>query len=283
MGGLTPNVFTVDVEDWFNFEFGGFSAPMDTWSSLPSRVELGVDRLLGLLSDAGAVGTFFVLGWVGERHPGLVRRIAQAGHEIGCHSYAHQAVHGMSPAAFAEDLRRARGLLQDVSGAEVASFRAPMFSITQDMGWAFEALVRAGFRYDSSLFPGRRLDGGAVGADPRPHVISTPAGELAEFPISLLSLGKRRIPLFGGGYFRLAPLPMVLLGARLLARQGQPVMFYIHPHDLDADQPRVVKGRLGQFRRYHGIEGAPAKLAGLLREVPFTRLDRAWDAGRGAS
>ena len=276
MSAGPANVFSVDLEEWFNFEFGGFRAPFESWGQLESRLRASAEELLALLADSGTKATFFALGWVAERHPALLRQIADAGHEVGSHSYAHRMVSELDRQSFAADLRRARGALEDVTGQPVQSFRAPMFSIRDDMGWAFETLAAEGIRYDSSLFPARRLDGGAPGAKRRPHRIDTSAGSLLEYPITLGEFGGVRLPVFGGGYFRLAPVRLVIAAARALNRRGIPVMFYIHPHDLDPGQPRPVRGALSRFRRYYGLSHTARKLRALLGEVRFTRLDHAF-------
>jgi len=279
----TENVFSVDLEDWFHFSFGGFSKTEQEWAGMPSRVQSPTETILRLLEEANIRGTFFVLGWLAHAHPELVKKIADAGHEIGCHTWCHQPITSMNPTSFGEDLKRAKETLEDLSGKPVISFRAPMFSITPDMTWALETLVQQGFVYDSSIFPSRRLDGGSVGARTEPHRIDTPSGPLYEFPISVFEAGKVRLPLFGGGYFRLAPQQAVIAAAKSMARRGKPVMFYIHPHDLDPGQPKPVKGRLNRFRRYHGLAESSAKLRALVQSVPFRRLDEAWGHSQAAA
>jgi polysaccharide deacetylase family protein (PEP-CTERM system associated) len=276
----TPNVFTIDLEEWFNFEFGGFGAPRSEWGGLESRVVPVTEQLLDILEETNTRATFFVLGWVAERQPRLIRRIAEAGHEIGSHSYAHREIRTLDAASFAQDLRRAKATIENASGQVVQSFRAPMFSLTPDMGWAFDVLAEEGIRFDSSLFPGRRLGGGAHQAPLAPHVIDTASGELLEFPISMANVGGVRIPMFGGGYFRLFPARVVITAAKLIGARSRPVMFYVHPHDLDPGQPRVVEGWLPSFRRYYGLDRTARKLHRLLEAVPFTRLD--WACERGS-
>lgn len=262
------NVFTVDVEDWFHFEFGGFSVPFSSWGEMEGRVEIGTNRLLEILEKNNASATFFVLGWIAEKYPALIRKIAEAGHEIGCHTYCHHLINQSDPAGFREDLRKAKQILEEVSGRTVSGFRAPYFSIDHTSGWAFEILAEEGFRYDSSIFPARRMIGGCPSGQTVPYVIHSKAGDLCELPISTVSLFGQRFTMFGGGYFRLLPLPVVSAAIRKLNQAGTPVNFYIHPHDLDEGQPRVVSG-FSKFRRYVGIRRTAGKLDQLLSEHRF--------------
>jgi len=266
------NCFTVDLEDWFNFEFGGFSLPRDKWDSMPSRIEHGTDRLLSLLESAGVPATFFVLGWVARQYPELVRRVAGEGHEIGCHTMWHRRVDRQTPREFREDLREARQILEDVVGVQIDLFRAPGFSVTAGMDWFFEILAEEGIRYDSSIFPGLRAEGGDQGARRAPHVVSTRCGPVHEFPVTVVQLLGKRVSLFGGGYFRLAPVSVVVAAARRLNARNLPVMFYIHPHDLDPQQPRVAKGAVSKFRRYYGLGRTEAKLRRLTGSLKFGRF-----------
>jgi polysaccharide deacetylase family protein (PEP-CTERM system associated) len=265
---FAENIFTVDVEDWFHFEFGGFSVPVSSWGEMEGRVEIGTDRLLEILEKRNASATFFVLGWIAEKYPALIRKIAEAGHEIGCHTYCHHLINQSDPAGFREDLRKAKQILEAVSGRPVYGFRAPYFSIDHTSDWAFEILVEEGFRYDSSIFPAKRLIGGCPSGQTTPYIIHSRAGDLYELPISTVSLLGGRFTMFGGGYFRLLPLPVVSAAIRKLNQAGTVVNFYIHPHDLDAGQPRVVSG-FSKFRRYVGIGQTAGKLDQLLSEHRF--------------
>ena len=263
------NVFTVDVEDWFHFDFGGFSAPMISWADRESRVSDVTERLLEILNAQQASATFFILGWIAEKYPALVRRIAENGHEIGCHTYSHHKVFDVSPTDFRNDLRKATALLEDASGMPVKSFRAPFFSINHKSEWAFEILAQEGFLYDSSIFPAQRLDGGMPSAPSLPFEIHTSKGDLYELPITTVGLFGKRATLFGGGYFRLLPVSLVSLAIKRLNDRGVPVNFYIHPHDLDVGQPRLELDRFSRFRRYVGIERTEKKLNRLLSAHRF--------------
>src|SRR5262245_14976725 len=218
----------------------------EEWPSLVSRVEGTTRRLLDLLDEAGVRATFFVLGWLAARHRQLVREILGRGHEIGSHGFGHQMIHRMSPVDFAEDVRRAKAVLEDIAGTPVSGYRAPTFSVRRETWWCLDVLVDAGFRYDSSVFPIRHDRYGVPDAPRFPHRLRTPAGaELAEFPPSTVVLAGQRIPVAGGGYFRLWPYRVTHWAVRRLnALEGQPAMVYLHPWELDVAHPVVPIGRL---------------------------------------
>lgn len=227
-------VFTVDVEDWYHANFR--SAPALDTRALPHRVEPGVDALLQLLADAGATGTFFVLGCVARDHPQLVPRIAAAGHEIACHGMQHDLVYEQTPEAFGRAAREARSLLADQSGQPVLGFRSPSWSLTERSLWAFEVLAECGFRYDSSVFPAANYLYGIDGAPTRPYVVRTRAGAgIVEVPPSVLALGPRRFGVGGGFYLRVLPLWVHLLALRRHLRRGAPFLSYVHPREFDPD------------------------------------------------
>lgn len=266
------NVFTVDVEDWFHFSCPSFSFSPSEWDRLESRVEARTSELLSCLEEHEVHATFFVLGWVAERFPMLLKEIAKRGHEIGSHSHSHRRISELTPEEFRTDLKRSIRAIENAVEKPVECFRAPFFSIHEGTSWAFEVLVEEGIKYDSSIFPTSRHDGGSPGACADPHIIRTRAGDLYEFPISVLELGKLRLPLFGGGYFRHLPYSLVRMGFRARNRQGLPVVFYIHPHDLDHGQPRLPFRPAEAFRRYRGLKRSKQKLMKLLSEFEFTTV-----------
>jgi polysaccharide deacetylase family protein (PEP-CTERM system associated) len=270
----TAQIFTVDVEEYFQVHaFEGVVSP-GTWSSIPSRVAVGVDRLLDLLAAHEAHGTFFVLGWVAERHAHLVRRIAEAGHEIASHGWWHRRVTELQPDEFREDIRSSKALLEDITGRIVTGYRAPSFSITPTSRFAFDILVEEGFRYDSSIFPIWRPGYGWRGAPTVPHLRHGAAGSLVEFPLATSLWGPFRVPAAGGGYLRQLPFSIIQTAFREHETAGMPGVFYIHPWELDPDQPRIRVGPLTRLRHYRGLHRSVARLGRLLDEFQFTSVQR---------
>lgn len=271
--------FTVDVEEWFHV-LDAESAPAPaSWSQQPVRVERNTRVLLDLLDDAGVRGTFFVLGWIGERYPELVREVARRGHEIACHGHEHVMAFRVGRDAFRADARRAKRTLEDVLGSEVAGYRAAGFSITENTPWAFDELADAGFRYDSSVFPARRGHGGFPGGLSVPHRIAGPGGSsLVEFPIPPVALGSLRVPYSGGGYLRLFPSLLVRACARRSLANGVPVNIYVHPREVDPDQPRLALPLKRRFMTYVNVGRGERKVKALLRAFPAARFRRLGDA-----
>ncbi len=266
---LPIHLFSVDVEEHFQVSAFDDILSRDQWDAQSSRVVPNTDRLLELLDRHGARGTFFTLGWVAQRHPSLVRRIAEAGHEVGSHTWWHRRVTTQSVAQFREEIRTSRAILENASGTAVRGFRAPSFSIVPGTEWAFDALLEEGYAYDSSLFPIRRPDYGYPASPTRPYAIVRDAGRLLEFPLATASLLGLRIPAAGGGYLRQFPLVLIRRAFRQQAAQGHPGMFYIHPWEVDPDQPRLPVGWLTRVRHYRGLAGTAAKLESLLSEFRF--------------
>jgi len=260
------NALTVDVEDYFQVTSFEDVVPRSQWASRESRVVASTERLLELFAKHGVRGTFFVLGWVAERFPELVRRIDAAGHELGCHSFWHRLIYDLSPQEFRDDVRRAKRAIEDASGRRVSAFRAPSFSITRRSMWALEVLVEEGFTIDSSIFPTTHDRYGVSGAEPQAHLVETPSGPIAELPMTVVKFGRVAMPVGGGGYFRLYPLALT---RRLLARvnlvHARPFVFYIHPWEVDPDQPRIRGGSLSsRFRHYVNLRSTARKLDTLL-------------------
>lgn len=244
--------------------------PPDTWDRQPTRVAAVVERILARLAEHDVRATFFVLGLVAERTPEVVRRIVDAGHELGSHGYSHRMVGDLGPAGFEQDVRRARGLLQDLSGCDVAGFRASTFSIGRTTRWALPILARAGHTWDSSVFPVRHDRYGDVAFPHRATHLELPDGApLREYPLLTRPAFGRRWPAAGGGYLRLLPLTLVDGALRRSARDGEPGIVYLHPWELDADQPRHVLGGLRTLRHYYGIERVEGRLVRLLQRHAF--------------
>ena len=264
--GLTElqGTFTVDVEDYFHVgSFASTISPKD-WSSYECRVELPTHTVLGIAAETGTTGTFFVLGWVAERYPNLIREIRDAGHEIGCHSQKHQLVYELGPDRFRADLIKSRDILQDITGDPIKLYRSPSFSITSKSLWALEILVEEGFTTDSSIYPIRHDRYGIPTAPLAPHLINTPSGPIKEFPGMVYQAGPLRVPVGGGGYMRLLPWWMT---RRLLHRvnaQGRPLNVYIHPWEFDPSQPRLPGSWKSKFRHYQNLNTTARKIRNTL-------------------
>ena len=266
------NALTVDVEEYFHAEALAGDLRPEEWPSLESRVVDTTERLLDVLDYAGVRATFFVLGWVGERHPGLSRDIAGRGHEVACHGYAHRMIRQQSRAEFAADVTRAKAALEDATGAAVIGYRAPTFSVTRDTLWSLDVLCEAGFRYDSSIFPIVHDRYGIPDAPRFPHRRRTESGaEIAEFPPSTVILARGwRLPVAGGGYFRIAPYDLTArVIRRLNEREGQPAMVYLHPWEIDVAPPHVPRRWLTRWRHTVNVDKTETKLRRLLGDFAF--------------
>lgn len=264
------NALTIDVEDYYQVTAFSGHIPKTDWARLPSRVEANTERILEELSAAGFQATFFVLGWVAESHPRLVRRIADLGHEVGCHSAEHRSVYQMTKTEFRDDTKRAKLALEAAAGQQVYGYRAPSFSIREDSTWAFEILAELGFQYDSSVFPVKHPNYGMPTSPRFPYRIETKSGPILEFPLTTIELGGRRSPLGGGAYLRLLPYWYTRWALRYVNRiEGRPVCVYLHPWELDPDQPRMKSNLSARIRHYLGLRGARAKLHKLLVDFEF--------------
>lgn len=277
MSGLT-NIFTVDVEDWFQVANLEPYISREQWGHCEWRLPQSLERVLSLLRLHGVRATFFVLGWCADRDPDIVKRIHDAGHEIGSHGYWHRLVYDMTPEEFEKDLQMSVEAIQRaVPSIRIRSYRAPSFSITQRSLWAFEILKRNGIEFDSSVFPIRHHRYGMPSAPRFAYSIETPVGTVWEIPVSTLRIFNRNVPFAGGAYFRLLPLWLVRYGFRSVNREGQPVVFYIHPWELDEGQPKVAKGVFKRIRCYGGISLSVTKLRVLLQTVHFDRLSTEYE------
>lgn len=261
--------FTIDVEEYFQVSAFESCVARSDWARLESRVARQVEQLLGLLSRHGARATWFIVGWLAERQRELVRAIARAGHEIGSHSWDHARVTHQTPAQFRNSVRRSKRVLEDLTASPVVGFRAPSFSIVPGREWAFDILLEEGYRYDSSLFPVRRPGYGYPQGQTDPYWIERPAGRLAEIPPATLQLAGLRLPAAGGAYFRLFPYGIVRAALRQCERRGVPGTFYIHPWEIDAQQPRLAVSWLTRVRHYGGLRKTLPRLERLLTEFRF--------------
>ena len=260
------NIFSVDVEDWFHLLELDSAPEIDKWEKLESRVERAFLRLLDEFDEVGAKVTCFFLGWVAERFPALIREAASRGHELASHGYGHQLVYLQTAEEFSADIRRSKSVIEDIAGTEVAGYRAPGFSITRITPWAFDEIARAGFKYDSSVFPMSRGHGGISDSDMSPHWIETPSGALFEIPISVVPIFGHRICVFGGGYFRLVPYKLISLLSRSVNEAGRPVVYYLHPREIDPDHPRIQMSPFRRFKSYINLRSTLPKLRSLLRD-----------------
>ncbi len=279
--GSVLNALTIDVEDWFQVSAFARYIPRTGWDAAPRRVERNVERMLALLDDAGARATFFTLGWIAERHPQLVRRIAAAGHEVASHGYAHQRATDLDRRAFREDVVRARAVLEDLAGTAVRGYRAPSFSIGPANDWAFDVLRETGHRYSSSIYPVRHDHYGVPDA---PRFAYDARDGLLELPISTARVWSRNWPAGGGGYFRLMPYRVSRWMIRQVnARDGQPAIFYCHPWEIDPHQPRVRRlDPRTRFRHYVNLHRTEPRLARLLADFKWDRIDRVFPAAGAA-
>ena len=274
------HLFTIDVEEYFQVSALEPVVDRSEWDVLPSRVDGSTRRLLEMLESGGHRSTCFVLGCVAEKHPELVRRIAGGGHEVASHGQDHRRVTHQTPAQFRDSVRRSKAVLEDLIGGAVAGFRAPSFSIVPGLEWALEILAEEGYRYDSSLFPIARKGYGYPGTPRGVHRIDTKAGPLTELPPATIQLGGATLPAAGGGYFRLLPYGLVKAGLRDAERRGERGMFYIHPWEIDPDQPRLRVPLKTRVRHYAGLRRTATRVRRLLEEFRFTSIAEAIPAVR---
>ncbi len=268
------NALTVDVEDYFQVSAFAESIKPHEWDNHPLRVEKNTHKILDLFDDYQIKATFFVLGWVAERRRDLVLEIARRGHEIACHGYSHQLIYNQSEDVFRQETIRAKKILEDIVQRPMRGYRAASYSITRRSLWALDVLVEAGFEYDSSIFPVRHDRYGIPGSPEFPYILDTPAGhKLVEFPISTAKFLGYRLPVAGGGYFRLYPYWLSRAGLRQINRKNQPFIFYLHPWEVDPDQPRISASRLSRFRHYNNLDKCESRLRSLASDFKFTTVE----------
>jgi polysaccharide deacetylase family protein (PEP-CTERM system associated) len=269
---MTPvlNAMTIDVEDYSQVSAFEGIAPRHTWDAFESRVCRNTDRLLTIFEEAGVTATFFILGWVAERYPELVRRIAAQGHEIASHGYAHRLVYDLTKDAFRDDVRRSKDLLESAASTRVYGYRAPSYSVTPRSLWALDILIEEGFGYDSSIFPIHHDRYGIPVSAREPYVLDRQSGSLIEAPGSAIRLGPMNLPVGGGGYFRLLPYRWTHWGiARMNQREQRAAIFYLHPWEIDPEQPRLAGGRLSRLRHYRNLDQTESRLRRLLSDFQF--------------
>ncbi|MEZ6194484.1 MAG: DUF3473 domain-containing protein [Planctomycetota bacterium] len=275
--GAIVNAMTIDVEDYFQVGVFQDRIRPDEWDRFDCRVEHNLDRCLAILEEGGVRATFFTLGWVAERYPAAIRRLAELGHEVASHGYGHRPIWQLDREAYREDIRRSQGVLGEVLGAAPTAYRAPCFSVRRDTLWALDCLFEEGIRVDSSIFPVGHPEYGIPDAETRIHRIALADGELVEFPMTVGSLLGKKAAFCGGGWFRLFPYALTRRSLAGSNRKGEPFVFYLHPWELDPDQPRLDDRATatGRFRHYVNLARNPAKFARLVSEFRFGTLGEA--------
>lgn len=270
--GGVKNALTIDVEDYFQVSALASHFPKDVWNTTPCRVERNVDRILEMLAQRSALGTFFTLGWIAERYPELVRRIAAEGHELASHGYAHERASDQSPEAFLADIKLAKVVLEDIAGCEVRGYRAPSFSVGLSNPWAHGCIEEAGYAYSSSVYPVKHDHYGVPDAPRFPYLVGS---SLVEIPITTIRRFGRNWPVGGGGYFRLLPYPVSAWGIRKVNQEDRkPAIFYFHPWEIDPGQPVVHEASAkARFRHYVNLAQTEARLQRLLQDFSWGRMD----------
>ena len=273
------NAISVDVEDYFHASAFDRVVPRASWDEYESRVVPNTHRLLDLFDEQRVKGTFFVLGWVAKKFPELVKTIASRGHELASHGFHHQLVYMLTPAQFRDDIRRAKGTIEQAGGVRVRGYRAPSFSIVRSSLWALDVLIEEGHTYDASIFPIHHDRYGIADAPRAAHVIQRAAGSIVELPASTVRIGSTNYPIAGGGYFRLFPYTATKWGiSRVNVRDGEPVVLYIHPWEVDPDQPRLEASRTTQLRHHVGMAGTIEKLRQITTDFTFGTIADVLDA-----
>jgi len=266
------NILSIDVEDWYHILDTSSTPGINEWSHLKPRVTKNFYTLLDVFDTNKVKVTCFFLGWIAEKFPNLVKEADRRGHEIASHGYAHQLIYKQSRVEFAEDIRKAKELIETISGKPVLGYRAPGFSIIESTKWAFDELSKAGYLYDSSIFPTVSGHGGIIGAKIYPHKIESAYGSIIEFPITVVQLLRRRFCFFGGGYIRLFPYWLIRHFSKKVNNEGRPVVYYLHPREIDPEHPRLSMGINRRFKSYVNLHTTMKKIRKLTNDeklIPF--------------
>jgi len=265
---------SVDVEEWFHIPTGLDNIlTFDKWDSAPQRIHEVLPRMLDIFDQNDVRSTFFFLGWIAEKHPSLVRETLRRGHEVATHGYAHKLIYNQTPAEFDNDIYKAKSIIENIIGKCIIGYRAPGFSITPETEWAFDILSKHGIKYDSSIFPGKRFLGHFDEFNKEPTIVKTNYGEIIEFPQTIVDFGFHKLSCFGGGYFRLFPKSVFLKMARIIEKTNRPLILYIHPRDIDKDQPEITFPLLKRFRHYVNISKTEQKLKDISGRFNFTSFE----------
>ena len=268
------NALTIDLEEWFcssNFED---VIHREQWSQMESRVEIPTQQLLNILKQHDVKATFFVLGWVAERHPKLIKNIADAGHEIACHGYFHQLVYNLSPQAFKTDLKKSLEIIKDITGVTCQGYRAPSFSLRRDMTWAWKILTDFNITYDSSIFPVVHDRYGDPDAPCYPFIIHSDNADIIEFPMSTIRIANKNLPVAGGGYFRLYPIAITQWAIKRINTEGKSATVYLHPWEIDPSQPKPNVSLLNLTRHRIGMNSVLYKLDVILKQFKFGSIQQ---------
>ncbi|MEP6891948.1 MAG: XrtA system polysaccharide deacetylase [Nitrospirota bacterium] len=272
VGGKPMHCLSFDVEEHFQVSAFWSETRRQQWDQYESRVENNTRKLVEVLTKYDTKATFFVLGWVAERYPSLVKMLVEQGHEIASHGYSHELITTQTPEVFRDDVRRAKGILEDICGKRVYGYRAPSFSITKDTKWAIQVLIEEGYLYDSSIFPVLHDRYGMPNATPTIHLLRGEAGCIWEVPPSTINILGTRFPVAGGGYFRLFPYSILRQLLKRIERAGHPLVMYLHPWELDPDQPKMQGSCLSMFRHYINLHKTEDRLGSLLEDFCFTSI-----------
>ncbi len=273
------NAMTIDVEDYFQVAALFSAVKYEDWDKWPSRVENNTLRILDLFDEFKTKGTFFILGWVAERHPSLVKKIVERGHEIASHGYSHQLIYTQTPKVFREETARSKSILEDITGIQIKGYRAASYSVTTDSLWAIETLIELGFTWDSSIFPIHHDRYGIPASPDLPYTIRSESGSIVEFPLTTAKVAGQSIPAAGGGYFRQYPYFLSKwLFSRASGQGTRPMIFYLHPWEIDPDQPRVKNiSAFSRFRHYTNLSRCESRLKQMLTDFSFCTVGQVLD------
>jgi polysaccharide deacetylase family protein (PEP-CTERM system associated) len=274
-------IFSVDVEDWFHILDIPATPPLSQWDSLPSLVEKNFRKLLDIFAEKNVHVTCFFLGWVAEKFPHLVKEAAGQGHEIASHGYAHRLVYELTREEFLEDALRSKNLLEDLTGQSVLGYRSSGFSVTEKTSWFFDMLMEAGYQYDSSVFPAPREHGGLAGARLAPYRVEGSQGSLIEFPLTVRRVFGKPICFFGGGYLRLFPYFLIRRMTLRVLEEGRPVIFYVHPREIDPEHPRLPMGTMRAFKSYVNLATTRRKIRRLASQLELMTFRSFIEHNRG--
>jgi polysaccharide deacetylase family protein (PEP-CTERM system associated) len=283
-GSSAPDVFTIDVEDWFHARISAKTPEdLESWTRFAPRVEADVRKTLELLARSNVKATCFFLGWIASRYPQLVRETSALGHEVASHGYGHRNVRKLTRAQFREDIRSAKAAIENAVGGCVRGYRAPGFSITGESPWAFEEIVEAGYLYDSSVFPCAHGGSGIPTAPRQPYTVNTPSGLLTEFPATVVATPFGVQCPFGGGYFRLLPLWLIQAMARRARERGRGIFWYMHPREIDPRHPRLPMPLRRRFKNYFNVASCARKLEAALLYSHFATFGELFDRRQAGS
>ena len=271
------NVLTIDIEDWFHILDIDSIPSIQDWHKLESTVTKNTQVILDLLNKYHTKGTFFVLGWVAEHFPDLVREIAKQGHEIGTHGYSHELIYNLTPNEFRRDVARSLDVLERITSRPILGYRAPGFSIANSSLWALDILVELGLQYDASIFPMNRNHGGLPGFSGDAVWLTTAEGnKILEIPVTPTTLFNKKVYLFGGGYFRLAPYAAIAAGIEQLNNQGKPALVYLHPREFDPQHPKLKMNPYRSFTSYVNLHKTHYKFERMIQDFKFNSIEKIW-------